>query len=89
MGWKYIMLEIKEGYRFPIIFPDKLVHKDVANALKLHCPSNDWAVPTSAGTIYSLDVKGVGGSSETLKIESLGKYDEDMINTYNYTHGII
>lgn len=90
MGWKYIMLEIQEGYRFPIIFPDKLVHKDVAEALRRCTPSKKGpAVATSAGTIEILDVRGVGGSSETLCIESLGVDDENIINNYNYGHGII
>lgn len=94
MGWKYIMLTTRVGgleYEFPVIFSDKMVHKDVAIGLRMFTPGGDkgdWSIPTSAGTIGQLFVKGVGGSSETLDLESFGVEDEETINNYNYRHGI-
>ena len=82
-------------YRFPIIFPDKLVHADVWAGLQPFIPKSksgiaiNNAVVVSAGTIEGLEVDGVGGSSETLQKESLNEEDERLINFYNYGHGII
>lgn len=39
MGWKYIMFENTMGdskILFPVIFPDKMVHSEVAAVLR-HC----------------------------------------------------
>lgn len=94
MGWKYIMIE-SGMYRFPIIFPDKLVHAEVWQGLKAFIPKVKGVIKinsakvVSAGVIEYLNVDGVGGSSETLQIESLGEEDEQLINFYNYGHGII
>ncbi len=94
MGWKYIMFENKVGdttIMFPVIFPDKMVHKEVATVLR-HCQPG-WhhggVAAVSAGVISKLEVKGVGGESETLNLESFGQEDEDIINNYNYAHGIV
>lgn len=92
MGWKYVMMELtapggtKMG--FPIIFPDKMVHIEVATVMAL-CGPLDGNFPrvVSAGMIETLAVRGVGGKSETLKINSR-REDERTINRYNYEHGI-
>lgn len=93
MGWKYIMFENTIGdskILFPVIFPDKMVHKDVAAVLR-HCQPG-WhhggVKVVSAGIIGVLDIAGVNGESETLNIKS-SKEDESVINNYNYCHGII
>lgn len=93
MGWKYIMFENTIGdskFLFPVIFPDKMVHSEVSAVLR-HCQPG-WhhggVKPISAGMIDQLYVEGVGGESETLKMASKIE-DENIINTYNYFHGII
>jgi hypothetical protein len=92
MGWKYVMLELTSPggtkIEFPIIFPDKLVHIEVATVMKLVAPldGNSPRV-ASAGMIETLVVKHVGGKSDTLRIGSR-KIDERTINLYNYEHGI-
>jgi hypothetical protein len=93
MGWKYIMLELSlpnsdTKMEFPIIFPDKMVHIEIATVVKLCGPLDGNEVRVaSAGSIETLVVKHVGGESTTLGIKSR-KTDERTINLYNYEHGI-
>lgn len=91
MGWKYIMIEVTHGktsLEFPIIFPDKMVHLDVATVMRLCSPlDGNFSHVISAGMIEQLYVEGVGGESTTLRIKSR-KIDERTINMYNYEHGI-
>lgn len=95
MGWKYIMFENTIGdlkLLFPVIFPDKMVHSEVAAVLR-HCQPG-WhkggVIPVSAGSIGILEVENsCYGESETLKLKSLGKKDADIINNFNYCHGIV
>lgn len=92
MGWKYIMLEATFGEtktQFPIIFPDKMIHIEVATVLKM-CGPLDGHSPrvVSAGKIEHVRVLGLGDKSETLNIESRD-VDELTINTYSYLHGLL
>lgn len=90
---KYIMLEgtiagVKK--RTPIIFPDYMVHKLVAERMIMllereHNQDNVNAV--SAGEI-DVHVYACNGSSETLKLATQS-IDPEIINTYNYFHGIV
>ena len=74
MGMKYVILKSR-GFAFPIIFPDKLVHEDVANAIlnnlkEEHKDPN--ATIFSAGEVF-IEPSGVTGiyhGSKTLNIES-------------------
>lgn len=89
MGWKYVIIET-DLFEFPIIFPNKMVHEDVYRAVRRFTPaarSSSILRPASAGMIDQLFVKGVGGKSETLHINSRDA-DERIINMYNYEHGI-
>jgi hypothetical protein len=87
MGWKYIMIEDKLT-RTPIIFPDKLVHQEVFVVCReLWLPARGPVTACSAGMIEFLDVDGVGGKSETLRIKSHDR-DAEIINGYPYSHGI-
>jgi hypothetical protein len=103
---KYIVLQVKtvndngEFIReLPFIFPNELVHADVATDLAAAIRSTHiderrpGAVLTSvvsAGFISSLSIEGgCHGASETLKIASRGKQDDDLIKTLDYMHGII
>lgn len=94
MGWKYVMVENKIGdtkFLFPVIFPDKLVHLQVANAVHRIMPgyhSNGCRV-VSAGKIEHIEVLGLGGASETLGIGSKPREDTATIESCSYTHGVI
>lgn len=92
---KYVMLEIMLGgeaspFKLPVIFPDKLVHRDMAAHTKKVAWST-WPGCTvnvvSAGEIQ-LDGVECFGSSESLKVKSRGIRDADTIEAYNYMHGI-
>ncbi len=95
---KYVMIEIPAhgempARRVPVIFPDLLVHADVAHAMELVVKST--LVPkarvkprtTSAGDCR-LDNVLCGGGSESLKLESRERLDARVIEMYDYLHGI-
>jgi hypothetical protein len=92
MGWKYIMAEITmpQGLKVkvPIIFPDKLIHLEVATVIKLVAPL-DGNKPqiVSAGTIEHIVPVGLGGESDTLKLKSR-ESDALTIKQYSYFHGV-
>lgn len=91
MGFKYIVLEVdrKEAglQRLPIIFPDILVHADVAEAI-MRLPNfvQHKATVVSAGDC-SIEAQ-CSGHSETLNLNS-DAGDTDLINTFPYFHGIL
>lgn len=90
MGWKYVVLS--DGmFELPIIFPDALIHADVAEVLKPKMPAAEkgrkWEV-VSAGTIEMISATGVGGNSKTLNMKSRPD-DAALILSYPYLHGII
>ncbi len=93
MSWKYVMFENQIGdtkILFPVIFPDKMVHDDVAKALCSVMPG--WKFgnvrPVTAGTIEHLEVDGLGGESTTLGLKSK-KEDTHIIENYSYLHGML
>ena len=83
---KYLTKEI------PIIFPDELVHEDVANSLHHvlleHYGQKENSV-ISAGFISVGLILSCHGRSETLGIESRGIVDETLIRQYDYMHGLV
>lgn len=88
MGFKYVMLEMPCGgvrRRIPIIFPDILVHADVAAAVQ-SLPMMGEAKPIAAGSI-DLMAAECHGKSTTLNV-SAGETDAELINTFPYFHGI-
>jgi hypothetical protein len=93
MGWKYVMFKNKIGdleVLFPVIFPDKMVHSDVMVGLRAFMPGwqSGGITAVSAGKIEHLEVAGLGGDSETLKLKSRPD-DKDVIENYAYVHGIL
>lgn len=93
---KYVILEIPIGKSgllrdVPIIFPEELVHSDVAN-LMARCPGMATARPIAAGFLSSMSVGGTGacyGESESLgKLKSRGQIDDQLISMMDYTHGV-
>jgi hypothetical protein len=84
---KYVILSKVEGSllrKVPIIFPNALVHADVAGAVLKTLPEG-YSV-FSAGEI-TLDVLACSGKSDTLKVKShIG--DRQTIDMIDYMHGI-
>jgi hypothetical protein len=92
MGYSYIVLEVEtHGLKreLPVIFPDIIVHEDMAKAVQAAC--NQYfqkSKPVAAG---QLDLHGgveCTGKSTTLKLKSRGDKDRTLIITMPYFHGI-
>lgn len=94
MGWKYIIIEITlpdsdTKVKFPVIFPDKMIHIEVATVMKLVGPlEGNKPEIVSAGIIEHVMTDGLGGESITLHLKSHGVLDEQLIEGYSYFHGI-
>jgi hypothetical protein len=93
MGWKYVMIEttFKGGMKilFPVIFPDKMIHSEVAAVAKIVAPmGGNTSRVVSAGKIEHIEVHGLGGDSETLKLSSKEE-DATVIERYSYFHGVV
>lgn len=93
---KYVMLEVVPkgadavAFKLPIMFPDKLVHRDVALAIRDVAKSTFKGAKVtivSAGDAYLDDVK-CSGKSESLDLTSRGERDSNVINWIDYRHGI-
>lgn len=103
MAWKYIVMQV--GNReVPIIFPDHLVHKGIAQAMKLYF--GQLALSASSGMMTRdalkkliKDLQPVSAGSITFdvgkcagKSDSLGvrsrPSDTDLIENFEYTHGL-
>lgn len=92
MAWKYIMFEVKGKeltFSVPIIFPDKLIHVDMAkyamHIVMRSFPKFDCDL-INAGMIDSIEANATHGMSETLHLNS-DKDDVNVINLYQYQHG--
>ncbi|WP_260524279.1 hypothetical protein [Serratia sp. PL7] len=90
---KYIMLRVNKpmAREIPIIFPDNLVHADVVNAMRMLVayPGIEDATVVSAGYCNLNLSAECYGKSETLGISSRESDDSIVINTYDYTHGLL
>lgn len=94
MAWKYIMLEVRvrgrtgTPFRFPVIFPDKMIHVEMdAVARVLLDGMGLVGKSVSAGKIEHIGVLGLGGDSETLRLESRPE-DAQVIEEFAYAHGL-
>lgn len=92
MGFNYVVLQVedKDGFirEVPIIYPDSLVHIDIAQAIKSLLKTDKNEVePVSAGSIDFV-VESCHGKSTTLDLTSRDKEDRQLINAYPYFHGI-
>jgi hypothetical protein len=85
---KYVMLKRRLGadmhQLIPIIFPNALVHSDVAEALAAALPVPVEIV--SAGSVILNDAV-CGGNSESLGL-SAEPGDAEIINFNDYLHGL-
>lgn len=85
---KYVVLKETRGHverEIPVIFPNQLCHSDIAELV-----SNAEGVAGThvvAAGFCNVSVK-CSGNSESLNIGNRASLDDDMINTYDYTHGI-
>lgn len=68
---KYIMLTSDDGQHIPILFPDFMVHEDVAKAIcrLMAQTSKTYITPTSAGFVSLGDVV-THGESESIGVKS-------------------
>lgn len=75
---------------YPILFPNDLTHKDVADALQRGCPELRRATVVGAGEMSCMDVTpDCHGKSVTLGVESRGKLDDAAFNMRDYHHGVV
>lgn len=95
---KYVVIELDSGNglcrEVPIIFGTDLVHADVSEAVIRGLMLSDEGIkkarPVSAGFISSTLIQsGCAGKGESLKLESRGKIDDDLIKLHDYTHGLV
>lgn len=92
--WKYIMWEAN-GAKIPVIFPNALIHSDVADGMsrviRQHVIAegrNDWSSKVlSAGFVSGMIVTGVHGESESMGGMKSIEDDRAVINTWPYTQG--
>lgn len=92
---KYIVLsaELGRGHsiELPIIFPDVLVHAQVAEhmlSLVRSTHGTSKVTVVSAGILSSLEFEGgCHGESTTLNIKSRGKKDDHLIKMHDYGSG--
>ena len=89
---KYIILKTKIcgiEKKVPIIFPNEFVHAFVAKAAQKLIIQH-WNVGSEVVSAGDADILNVvcSGESTTLKVASEGDADSQVIEMYNYTHGI-
>ena len=87
---KYIVFRKVTGsfqQEIPIIFPNSLVHLEVAQALSKIVGTSKVV---AAGEFSSLDIEpNVSGRSSSIGIGSRGKIDERLIVGNDYNHGAL
>ena len=71
---KYVVMEARKGnlrYKFPVMFPNHLVHANVAKAIARVLRDDGWQdpKPRSAGEYNPITCE-CHGNSETLKLEA-------------------
>lgn len=92
---KYIMIEVRPDLKdciinIPVIFPDMLVHKLIADQIKaMMVMEHGWSniKTVSAGFIRMSDLKCYG-KSETLNLDSRPEEDTAIIQTYDLMKGL-
>jgi hypothetical protein len=87
---KYVMFEHTVAgltRKVPIIFPDELVHKFVAEAIANHREYREFGLKVVSAGQCAIECSGIFGESETLKLKS-NQTDGLVINSYDYLHGL-
>lgn len=89
---KYVVMQVETHglmREFPVIFPDGITHKDMAEALR-RLPDMRMAKPVSAGFVSSTDVgPGFHGESESLGLESRERADDELVAMLDYSMGLV
>lgn len=85
---KYVVVKVGNN-AYPVIFPDHLVHEDMANAVievlrKARPSDGHTAAAISAGDVTIFDAE-CSGRSSTLDMESRGDTDSLLIRVGHYT----
>lgn len=88
---KYIviqkMIADDKFYEFPIIFPNALIHKDVAEAItRMKFLKNSFIAAAGEFTLHG--AVGCSGRSETIGVGSRKETDERLIILNDYGAGI-
>lgn len=87
---KYVMFHKVIGsdtnYFVPIIFPNTLVHIEIADAMVAKGAPLEGFMPVSAGEISPLDMECYGEST-TLKMRADGERDTRIIRMSDYGGG--
>lgn len=96
---KYIILELDHGNglvrEIPVIFGEALVHAVVSESIINGTMREDSNIermrPVAAGFLSCIELGNVNchGKSESLKLESRGQEDVDLMKLHDYTHGLI
>jgi hypothetical protein len=86
---KYIMFQTEDGQHMPVMFPDRLVHADVARSLERAFVLGEMrgVKPVSAG-FCDVEAVAMHGTSESLSLESRGERDKNIVNQYKFLYGI-
>ena len=85
---KYIVFRTKDGRQeIPIIFPNHLVHLEVAKAMSKIVGTSRIV---AAGEFSSLEIEAnCHGKSSTIGVKSRGKEDERLIAAFDYVFGYV
>lgn len=71
----------------PIIFPNNLVHLEIAKALK-DIVGSSKIIAAGEFSSMNIDDKGFSGKSDTIGIKSRGKKDGELIKNFDYFSGL-
>jgi hypothetical protein len=85
MGFNYIVID-NGRQLLPIIYPDVLVHDEVAAVIRVLPNFKAGSKVVSAGSI-DIDVISCSGESSTLNLKS-SPGDEELIDSFPYMHGL-
>lgn len=102
MGLKYVMFEMRSlrrskdrdplVRRWPFVFPASMVHADVMIVIQTMARGRYKfdLKPISAGDIslFGGEVR-CSGESTTLRLQSLGEEDAEIIKMFDYVHGLV
>jgi len=97
MSWKYVMFQDRHGRQFPVIFPQELVHAEMAKIVphayrsgELADGKREWDCPkaVSAGFVEGMAVCIAMGESESMGVKSRPE-DTQIINNHPYEKGIV
>ncbi len=89
---KYVVIQVPLGKELlreiPVIFPNEIVHLDIAKTLIAMCPGFEKGKAVSAGFVNSMDIDApLHGKSDSLKLITRDE-DKSLVQMNDYLHGI-